>query len=626
VNRQIFCLLLCFTLLPSLSVLYAQSAHPRLDSLLARVSKVNDDSGKARLANDLAQEYQRVNAGEGVKWAHNSLELSRRLHWRKGEALAYKALGNNYQARGSFPEALDAFFQSLKISEELGDRSTIGRLYNNIGLLYKDQKQYAKSEDYYLKSLKVAEETGDRQSLEIRLGNIAVVYLEQGRFAEGLEYQKRSLGIAREIKDEVGISMQTANIGSTYSAMKRHNEALAYELEALRIQKAAGDKWGVAINLGNIGTSYVSIARDSAAPMADSLVSASRQANLAKGIAYLQEAINDARELGILSSISQFSEVLSQALAMQGNYKGALEVYRQGIEAKDSLFTTANNEKLATLETQRALQLKDKDLQIARLEVSKKRNERFGFIAGIVLLLITTIILLRSFRKQKQSNHLLSKEKQRSDDLLLNILPSEVAEELKEKGEANARHFEHVSVLFTDFVNFTGTAEQLSPQALVRELHECFSAFDTIIERNGLEKIKTVGDAYIAVGGLPLPDERHAQRCVQAGLEILQFMEERKKKERVFEIRVGINSGSVVAGIVGVKKFAYDIWGDTVNTAARMEQHGSPGRLNISQSTYELVKDDFHCTRRGMIAAKNKGDIEMYFVDAAITDTVLKTV
>lgn len=210
-------------------------------------------------------------------------------------------------------------------------------------------------------------------------------------------------------------------------------------------------------------------------------------------------------------------------------------------------------------------------------------------------------------------------EKKKSDDLLLNILPQEVAEELKENGATKARHFDDVSVLFTDFVNFTRIAEQLTPEQLVQELHECFRAFDDIIERNGMEKIKTIGDAYLAVSGIPVTDKQHAFNAVKAGLEIVDFIRNRKGQEQAFEVRVGINSGSLVAGIVGVKKFAYDIWGDTVNTAARMESSGEAGRVNISESTHALVQHDFSFIYRGKINAKNKGAVDMYFVDELIT-------
>lgn len=220
-------------------------------------------------------------------------------------------------------------------------------------------------------------------------------------------------------------------------------------------------------------------------------------------------------------------------------------------------------------------------------------------------------------QKVEERTTALRQEKQKSDDLLLNILPAEVAEELKISGTAAARQFDEVTVLFTDFVNFTIASEVLTPQQLVTELDSCFKAFDDIIGKYDIEKIKTIGDAYLAVSGLPLPDAQHAEHVLAAAFEIRAFMQERRKElcERTFEIRIGVHTGPVVAGIVGVKKFAYDIWGDTVNTAARMEQNSEPGRINISHTTYELVQDKFVCSYRGEIEAKNKGMLQMYFAE-----------
>jgi class 3 adenylate cyclase len=217
----------------------------------------------------------------------------------------------------------------------------------------------------------------------------------------------------------------------------------------------------------------------------------------------------------------------------------------------------------------------------------------------------------------KTSEQQILDEKKKSDDLLLNILPAEVAEELKKSGSAIARHFDEVTVLFTDFKGFTLLSEQLTPQELVNELDACFGEFDAIMVRHGIEKIKTIGDAYLAAAGVPEPCEQHARIVVTAALEIVAYMRSRKERlgDRTFDIRVGIHTGDVVAGIVGVKKFAYDIWGDTVNTAARMEQNSEAGRINISQATYDRIKDDFHCTYRGTLPAKNKGNLPMYFVD-----------
>jgi class 3 adenylate cyclase/putative methionine-R-sulfoxide reductase with GAF domain len=214
----------------------------------------------------------------------------------------------------------------------------------------------------------------------------------------------------------------------------------------------------------------------------------------------------------------------------------------------------------------------------------------------------------------------MEKQKQRSEELLLNILPEEVAEELKANGSTEAKLINQVTVIFTDFKYFTNIAEQLSPGALVAQIHECFSAFDLIMEKYGVEKIKTIGDAYMAAGGLPTPNKTNAHDVVNAALAMNRYMHEHKRKkeaagELFFEMRIGIHTGPVVAGVVGVKKFAYDVWGDTVNIASRMESCGVIGKVNISETTYALVKENFNCIYRGEIEAKNKGKMKMYFVE-----------
>lgn len=214
----------------------------------------------------------------------------------------------------------------------------------------------------------------------------------------------------------------------------------------------------------------------------------------------------------------------------------------------------------------------------------------------------------------------LASEKERTEKLLLNILPKEIAEELQKRGKATARHYNQVSVLFTDFKGFTRFAESTRPEDLVQELDRCFSAFDDIIEKYHLEKIKTIGDAYMCAGGVPIRNTNNAVTIVLAAIEIRDFMQKLQKEkqdrnERFWEIRLGINTGPLTAGVVGKKKFAYDIWGDTVNTASRMESTSEPGMVNISASTYELVKDYFDCTYRGKKDAKGKGEVDMYFVN-----------
>ena len=277
-------------------------------------------------------------------------------------------------------------------------------------------------------------------------------------------------------------------------------------------------------------------------------------------------------------------------------------------------------EKLRLSENEKQLQATEMNLQQTQLELKDKelrtrKMQSLFFTGGIILLSLLSFFIFRNFLNQKKANKIIRVEKQKSEDLLHNILPEEVAEELKVQGQAIARHFESVTVLFTDFVNFTQKSEELGPQELVNTLHRHFRVFDDIMEKFGLEKIKTIGDAYMAVSGLPTPSANHAQRAANAALEIRDYIRRNlDKNPSDFQIRIGLHSGPVVAGIVGVKKFAYDIWGDTVNTAARMEHGSEPGKINVSGITRELLGDTFVFESRGTIEAKHKGALEMFFL------------
>jgi class 3 adenylate cyclase len=250
-----------------------------------------------------------------------------------------------------------------------------------------------------------------------------------------------------------------------------------------------------------------------------------------------------------------------------------------------------------------------KDLEIEKQEADLTQ-QRIGLAAtGVGLILIMALA------------YSIYKGKKRSDELLLNILPEETAQELKAKGSAESKLIEDTTVLFTDFKGFTTMSENMSASELVENINECFSAFDHIMEKYGVEKIKTIGDAYMAAGGLPTPNTSHVKDVVLAALEIADFMLQRAEERKAqglpfFEIRIGVNTGYVVAGIVGVKKFQYDIWGDTVNTASRMESSGAVGKVNISESTYNKLKDEptFSFDYRGEIEAKGKGKVKMWFV------------
>jgi class 3 adenylate cyclase len=231
--------------------------------------------------------------------------------------------------------------------------------------------------------------------------------------------------------------------------------------------------------------------------------------------------------------------------------------------------------------------------------------------------------VLQRTREIERQKEVIEMAKAQSDSLLLNILPEEIAEELKKFGKSYARKYNQVSVLFSDIKGFSSIAETLTPVKLVTQLDEVFGAFDNIIAKYDMEKIKTIGDAYMCASGLPQSDEENAVKAVKAGLDMQRFINEfglanKIQNLPVFEVRIGIHTGPLVAGVVGLKKFAYDIWGDTVNLASRMEHHSEAGKVNVSGATYQLIKDHFRCTHRGMIETKSKLNVDMYFVDEEI--------
>ena len=233
----------------------------------------------------------------------------------------------------------------------------------------------------------------------------------------------------------------------------------------------------------------------------------------------------------------------------------------------------------------------------------------------------TKLISKQKDRIERQ-NKIVKQQKDQSDELLLNVLPSYVVKELKEQGQVSIKTYENASVMFIDIVGFSKIAERINPKILVTKLNNLFSEFDAIIEKYGLEKIKTIGDAYLAVGGLGVDLKTNPIKCVLAALEIQNLMQKTKDKsltknsDENWTVRIGIHTGEVITGVIGTKRIAYDIFGSTVNIAERMEANCEPGKVNISEDTYNFVNMFYNCTNRGEIATKNTGDINMFFVNS----------
>jgi class 3 adenylate cyclase len=345
---------------------------------------------------------------------------------------------------------------------------------------------------------------------------------------------------------------------------------------------------------------------------------------------YLDSAYHLAEQRNNKATMAAVQNARAELSSLSGNFPDAYRYLRDYVDAREAYLDEERVRSVTEMMERYEAEKKARKIQQLELEKldSELENQRITsgrnllLYSGIVILLIS-IGLWNRLRLVRKSRSEVQREKDVSEKLLLNILPGPVAEELKEKGYANARHFKAASILFSDFKGFTAIAQQLTAQQLVEELNVYFKAFDDITTRYGIEKIKTIGDAYMTAGGIPDTNTAKTRDVVLAGLEMMSFVmkriTERADHASAFEMRIGIHTGPVVAGIVGVKKFQYDLWGDTVNIASRMQSTGAAGRVNISQDTYDQIKDDsaFKFTPRGKVEVKGRGEMEMFFVELA---------
>ncbi len=629
------------------------------DNILEAFHTAKNDSAKALAADNLASIYNDINMDSALYFGHVARSLAIGLKWTEREASAslgigythmimtnydsafhyidlsynrykknkdslgianvYASYGRTYASENELSKGLDYYFKALDIYQRFDAKENMLSTYSDIGELYNRVGEKERSMLYFQKAIELNEEVGDEIEAAYLMLSVGSGWLEKEELDSAMYYfnQAKDLYIKNDV--DFYVRLTTDMQGEVYLLKREYNKAMKAFLFSIGYYISTNDKESIASGYITIGKTHLAVALDTTGFVVDpEVMPKSKRKNLKLAIENFEKAKRIyEEELNSMISLGEVYELLSLAKQEGNDPKGALSYYKKYMTIKDSLDIQNEAKKVVEFDADREMTLKNKELELQQVLIAKKRNERLLLLAGMVILIVGLIVVLMSHRARGRANKLLAVEKEKSEELLLNILPEEVAHELKEKGSANAMHFDEVSVLFTDFVDFTKAGERLTSQELVDELHTCFKAFDEITGKYHIEKIKTIGDAYLAVSGLPAADAKHAEQVVNAAIEILAFMEERQALvgDKTFRIRIGVHSGDVVAGIVGVKKFAYDIWGDTVNTASRIEHHSEPNKINISQTTYELVKDKFSFTYRGELEAKNKGKLKMYFVE-----------
>ncbi|MFN8359096.1 MAG: adenylate/guanylate cyclase domain-containing protein [Candidatus Kapaibacterium sp.] len=493
-----------------------------------------------------------------------SIEVERGNHRKTAPILSN--IGIVYQNLSDYSRALEFFHRALAIDEDLENKRGIAIRKTNIGMVHHKLEDYSLAIDYLTEALAIADELHLHITSAI-LGNLGTIYQRRGEFEQALELYKRAYHLDKEAGDKRNAAINLGNIGGAYACLGEYLPAEDYYRQSLSQAELLGDKRGIAIGYGSLGELYADPRFSNYDPE--------------RGIDYLKSAIGLNEELGTIARNLDYYQSLAALCERLERWKEANEFNKKIYSLESTIKSEEVKKRVDQLEYERLEAERDKQWAIERAR------------------------------------------SQATDDILANILPPTIVERLIKGEKKIADTHDKVSVLFVDIVGFTSISEKLTASELIDLLDSVFTKFDTICKMHGLEKIKTIGDAYMAVCGAPLARDNHAERAAQAALEMLApFTIEREFSiPLLLNFRIGLHSGSVVAGIIGENKYSYDLWGDAVNMASRMESHGEPGRIHVTEEfrrAYMATAEhpsSITFRSRGTIEIKGKGMMNTYFLE-----------
>ncbi len=580
-----------------------------------------------RIADSLKQVYQNRAYADSTE-----LELLR--------GLAFNEI-KDYDLAMSYADEL------IRLSSEKGDLSYVARGYLQKGAISRLQGNLDTAIELLFKSAETASKAGKSELIGGAYISIADIYSVNGNSNNAILYYNKAIELLRSTPDTVTLATALLNAGDEYFNSSKYDSASLYFEESGVLFEKVNYPIGKAYNLGNIGMVYASTGQNTLA-----------ESNINEAIAMLEEledyyaisvyltymsdiyqekgdaqtalnyanrSLELARKYGLKEQISDGNLKLAELYEQRGDLESSYQYYKDHIVYRDSVNNIQTVQQIADLRTefevsqkQVEVDLLEKESEISQLKVKRQRFVIYATGISLAMVMLLALGAIHRYKYVKKTNRIIEEEKNRSEDLLLNILPQETAQELMENGKVKAKKFESATVLFSDFKGFTKLAEQVDPEQLVRSIDFYFKAFDEITTKYRLEKIKTIGDSYMCAGGLPTESHSHARDVVGAARDMIDLVKREWDAQDGlvhFEIRIGVHTGPVIAGIVGIKKWQYDIWGDTVNIASRMESNSEPGMINLSETTYQEIQEEFSCTYRGEIDVKNRGSLKMYFLN-----------
>jgi adenylate cyclase len=646
---------LMFLLMFSLDV-SSQTNTQVLDSLLRELSMVHDDSLRSQLQYEAAVLCSEFDPEGGLRLAYESFESAKACGDSVSMAWAQDAVGICRAEQSDYAKAAEAYRLSTALFKAKGDSTGWAINLANLGALYREQGILPEALEAYHKAVSLFGDMAMPDQEASLLLNIGNVHAELEDHQAAFKLYKQALALGEDILQPTVVGVLYGNLGISQAHLGLETDAIKSFEKSLSIHRELGNTRWEAFTLGNLASaqlesdertlSYYNQALgtyrqlDEAANINWILVDLGKKelemGMTRKALGHCAEGLVKAQQVEYLEGEMNACECLAKVHERLGDLTSAYRFQTEFITLSDSLERRHNEQAVVrlVLEQSHRNQLRADSLEQVegsmklemrhQEEIHNKNQQRNIFLFIGLGVLIIAVALLSRLMYTRRAKNIIEEGKRESDALLRNILPDEVAEELKANGEAQARQYAEVSILFSDFASFTQLAERLTASELVAELNVCFRAFDEIMKSFGVEKIKTIGDAYMACAGLD-GEKKHALTIIRAAQSMQEFMINRGKEREeagqpIFEMRIGIHSGPVVAGIVGTTKFQYDLWGDAVNIASRMESAGEVGKINISEATFKSASqwEAIKVEDRGEIEAKNKGKMRMFFVKELI--------
>ncbi len=584
----------CYLLIGFLFIIFTgYGQDQKIADSLKRIYQHKNLKDSAKLDLLLNLSFNEVNdLNLSLQYAEELITLSKKLGSYSYLHNGYFLKGAALMSKGDLDKALDAYFKSGEAARAANSIHGEGNSYVAIADIYAKSKNHRNARLYYNKAIAILRQTSDSVALASAILNSGDEFLNNKNYDSAFLYFKESEKIFEKVNYLSGKAYCLGNIGMVYANTGKDDLAETNINEAIRILEDTEDYYPICVYLISMSDIYL------------------KKGHQKTAMGYAKRSLQLAEQYGLKEQISDASKKLSDLYEKAGKPDEAFNYYKNYIVYRDSVNNIQSVQKMADLRTN--FEVSRKQVEVDLLH-QQKRNQQIMVISLFIILGLALVILGTLYWYYKT----ISREKKISESLLLNILPAETAAELKQNGKVKAVKFDEVTVLFTDFVSFSKFAEHIEPTQLVKSVDFYFKGFDEIAVKYGLEKIKTVGDSYMCACGLPTVNPAHARNVILAAKEMGELVSNAltaKDGLSHFAVRIGIHSGPVVAGIVGIKKWQYDIWGDTVNIASRMESKSEPGRINLSETTYLKIKDEFPCEYRGEIEVKNRGFLKMYFL------------